>query len=127
MTREPSSAYARKFAKVSGAPARACVSSLGVCSLALLAAACGGTTDVPRPAPVGADSDYPNYLSAPAAPVRGGSVVCAERTDLEYETIEDFELGAAGGWYLSNDVCSDCQDLINQMDAIRNAGEAIPR
>jgi hypothetical protein len=36
-------------------------------------------------------------------------------------SIEDFELGAAGGWYLSNDVCSVCQDFVNRSDAIRNA------
>lgn len=82
---------------------------------------------MPRPAPTGADSDYPDYLSAPAPAVGGSSVICAERSDIEYQSIEDFELGAAGGWYLSNDVCSDCQDFINQMDTIRNAGEAIPR
>jgi len=128
MNREPSGTSASRRPRKCRAIAGLAVSSPALlCSLALCAVACGGSTDVPRPSPTGTDSDYPSYLSAPPPAVRGNSAVCAERTDLEFQSIEDFELGAAGGWYLSNDVCSDCQDLINQMDTIRNAGEAIPR
>ncbi len=96
---------------------------------ALLVAACGGSTDVPRPDPQPM-TGIPGYLTPPATELAGGSGVplnCAERTDLELVSIEDFELGAAGGWYLSNDVCSVCQEFVNESDAIRNAGEASTR
>jgi hypothetical protein len=90
------------------------------CGVAL---GCGGSTDVPRPAPAG-EPPPPGYLTAPSERATGG-INCTERTDIVLESIENFELGAAGGWYLSNDVCSDCQDIINQADAIRNAGQAV--
>jgi hypothetical protein len=96
-----------------------------VCALLLVVAGCGGSTDEPRPLPTGSDSEYPGYLGAPMAPAAAGPVNCMERTDIALEKIEDFELGAAGGWYLSNDVCSNCQDFINQSDAIRNGTEQV--
>jgi len=88
--------------------------------------ACGGSTDEPRPDPEPV-AGVPGYLAPPATEFAGGAgapLNCTERADIELVSIEDFELGAAGGWYLSNDVCSVCQEFVNESDAIRNAGEA---
>ncbi len=100
--------------------------------LAVGLAGCGGSTDTPRPAPDGVEGNQgvPGYLSPPSDVVSSDMPVpidCSARADLEFADIEDFELGAAGGWYLSNDVCADCQDFVNASDAIRNAGEAASR
>lgn len=97
-------------------------------SLALCMAACGGSTDSPRPE-AGPGPALPAYLDPPASDDPAGPTVvsCDERQDIELSSIEDFELGAAGGWYLSNDVCSVCQEFVNAADAIRNAGQQITR
>lgn len=79
--------------------------------------ACGGSTEDPRE-PAADDPVTPGYLTAPARP--GRPPICESRGDIESQLIEDFEFGAAGGWYLSNDVCSTCQDIINAADALRN-------
>lgn len=94
--------------------------------MAILLVACGGSTDRPRPA-TGAGPELPAYLDPPVDDAVDGAAEapdCSERTDIDVIPIEDFEFGAAGGWYLSNDVCSVCQDFINQADAIRNANQA---
>jgi hypothetical protein len=86
--------------------------------------ACGGSTDVPRPEP-SASPPLPGYLDAPAPAATGGSpagATCSPRADIERSVVQDFELGAAGGWYLSNDVCATCQDFVNAADALRNGG-----
>jgi hypothetical protein len=92
---------------------------------------CGGSTETPRPARdgTGGPQGVPGYLSPPSGVSIDDTVPvdCYVRADVELELIEDFELGAAGGWYLSNDVCADCQDFVNAADAIRNAGEATSR
>lgn len=90
--------------------------------LAVASWACGGATDQPRPAE-GPEPGVPAYYAAPVESA-ASSLTCTERPDIELQVIEDFELGAAGGWYLSNDVCAVCQELVNEADAIRNAGEA---
>ena len=94
-------------------------------SLACFAVSCGGATDEPRktegPAP-----GVPGYYAAPVE-TAGGTLDCSERLDIELRLIEDFELGAAGGWYLGNDVCAACQELVEAADAIRNAGQAASR
>jgi hypothetical protein len=95
-------------------------------SSASLATACGGSTDTPRPQP-GPEPSIPPYFAAPVDTGGAAAVDCEERSDIELRSIEDFELGAAGGWYLSNDVCSVCQEFVNEADAIRNAGEAATR
>lgn len=86
--------------------------------------ACGGSTDEPRPEP-SASPPLPEYLDAPAPAGTGSAsagATCNPRSDIERSTVEDFELGAAGGWYLSNDVCATCQNFVNAADALRNAG-----
>jgi hypothetical protein len=95
-------------------------------SLAAAAWACGGSTDTPRPEG-GPDRPLPSYLDPPATALGGVSSSCSLPDHLEAVSVEDFELGAAGGWYLSNDVCSVCQDYVNQSDAIRNANQAMAR
>lgn len=89
---------------------------------ACFAAGCGGATEQPRPAE-GPAPGVPGYYAAPVE-MTGGALSCTERSDLELEIIEDFELGAAGGWYLGNDVCAVCQEFVQAADDIRNAGQA---
>lgn len=89
---------------------------------------CGGSTDRPRPE-AGPGPGMPAYLEPPpeGESDEPAATDCSERDDIEIIPLEDFEFGAAGGWYLSNDVCSVCRDLLNQADAIRNANQATTR
>ncbi len=75
---------------------------VGVCLASLFA--CGGTEESPRG-------------SGPTTPVlpeedRGGRPAdCTAEGDLELMWVEDFETGAATGWYANTDVCKACNDL----------------
>jgi hypothetical protein len=47
-------------------------------------------------------------------------VLCGAADGIELQPIEDFELGAAGGgWYTNNDVCEDCQPIIDELDEVQ--------
>ena len=89
--------------------------------VACFAASCGGATEEPRPAE-GPAPGVPGYYAAPVE-TAGGALDCTERVDVELQVVEDFELGAAGGWYSGNDVCAVCQELVEAADDIRNAGQ----
>jgi hypothetical protein len=54
-----------------------------------------------------------------------GALDCAaaERPDLEFVVLEDYEFGAAAGFYPSADICAPCQDIVNARDAF-TAGSA---
>jgi hypothetical protein len=85
-----------------------------------LAAACGGTSDVPRPS--NAVSCEPITLTG-AADLGSGPVDCNALDNYDLEPIDDFETGAGTGWYTNNDR-SAVQDPPPDSDPV--PGAAIP-
>jgi len=102
------------------------VQVLALLCTSLVLGACGGSTDTPRPEG-SPERPLPGYLDPPQTSLGRVGTSCAPPPNVELVSIEDFELGAAGGWYLSNDVCSVCQNFVNQSDAIRNANQQTAR
>ena len=67
-------------------------------------AACGGTSD----AEAGSGPTTPDISQAD----RGGlPAECDAEDGHEFRWIDDFETGAATGWYTNTDVCQECNDL----------------
>lgn len=85
-----------------------------------LAAACGGTNDVPRPLP--GNSCEPITLTG-EADLGTGPVNCHALDDYELSPIDYFESGAGTGWYTNNDR-SALQDPPPDVDPV--PGAAIP-
>jgi hypothetical protein len=58
--------------------------------------------------------------SVPAQPDPGsGPFLCSVADGLELRSIEDFELGAAGaGWFTNNNVCESCQPIIDDLNDV---------
>jgi hypothetical protein len=72
-------------------------------SFTLLATACGGTSETERGAgPVTEHAPEPDHGGRPAD--------CSAEDGLDFWWIEDFETGAATGWYTNTDVCKTCND-----------------
>jgi hypothetical protein len=98
-------------------------SRLSVLALALLLAACGGEsgermTSDPRdptlPPPIYTDEELAEGANAPS---EAGPVDCTEPPGITFATLEDYEFGAAAGFYPSADICAPCQDIVNARDA----------
>jgi hypothetical protein len=103
--------------------------AVGLPLLASLVLACGGSTDEPRPEG-SPERPLPGYLAPPltsSGSASGSASSCTPPPDVEFFSIEDFEFGAGGGFFVSNDVCNVCQDFVNQSNAINNAGQASQR
>jgi hypothetical protein len=66
--------------------------------------ACGGTT--------GASAQV--ALSTAALDPGSGAVDCNAASPYDFFVVEDFESGAATGWYTNNEVCYACQNATNQ-------------
>lgn len=73
---------------------------LSLAVLSALAIACGGNNDDPRPEPAGLCGAI--ELSGQDDP-GSGPVDCAALEGYELQLIDDFETGAATGWYVNND------------------------
>ena len=70
-----------------------------------LSLACGGDA---RPQ-VNPDASFPPDPGS-------GPFLCSVADGFEFSSIEDFELGAAGnGWFTNNDVCATCQPLVDDL------------
>jgi hypothetical protein len=98
----------------------------GALALAAWLAACGGSTDSPRPEarPSPPLPGYGDPASSDTAPVHSS---CEPPVGIELAMLEDFEFGAAGGFFVNDDVCTICQGYVNESNDIRNAGQAEPR
>ncbi len=80
------------------APLAGCISAIA------LAHACGGTTGTSATAQAEGQSVDPG----------SGPVNCAAADQYDFVTIEDFESGAATGWYTNNEDCYTCQTATNE-------------
>lgn len=70
---------------------------------AVLLAACGGTSERER-------GTGPTTPELEAEDHGGKAADCSADDELDFDWIEDFETGAATGWYTNTDVCDKCND-----------------
>lgn len=102
-------------------PIRTLLRGVAFASIAALLGACGGEdgTRPERPLPLpGSGVEDPG----------SGPFDCDQAVGLEVQGIEDFENGAAGrSWYTNNDVCELCQDLIDLRVGPYDRGASLER
>jgi hypothetical protein len=102
---------------------------ISIFALGLSLSACGGESGE-RPASSERMPTLPPPIYEPdelragadATDDTGGAVDCTPAPGIEYVGLEDYEFGAAAGWYPSADICAACQDIVNAQGTVTAGG-----